>query len=289
MRSIALSCLQQYERAAADADRVMELAPHIMDGYYHKGFALFHLKDYAGAVSLAAMACLGGAPIAGEGRDRGGEPGLPGATVPCKEAWCDSHVLTRVSARVSTVWGSVQGSTQRGLPGSARRQDALAYLWQGNSEVRIHPCHCRIIAHRMSGHERSNGCPGPDFTQNYWHVALTLCVASPVDLSIISQAHAFQQGLKLNPTDKTLRQGFWDAIALVSQSRTEGGNEPELVPAGTAAAAAAAALAAAEAPASGVAVAAPSALSGAEGLGEGAMDGEGPASAREDGGQADGQ
>ncbi|PNW77964.1 hypothetical protein CHLRE_10g458700v5 [Chlamydomonas reinhardtii] len=151
MRSIALSCLQQYERAAADADRVMELAPHIMDGYYHKGFALFHLKDYAGA------------------------------------------------------------------------------------------------------------------------------------------AHAFQQGLKLNPTDKTLRQGFWDAIALVSQSRTEGGNEPELVPAGTAAAAAAAALAAAEAPASGVAVAAPSALSGAEGLGEGAMDGEGPASAREDGGQADGQ
>ncbi|KAG2497021.1 hypothetical protein HYH03_005024 [Edaphochlamys debaryana] len=83
MRSIALSCLQQYERAAADADRVVELAPHIMDGHYHKGFALFHLKDYAGA------------------------------------------------------------------------------------------------------------------------------------------AHAFQQGLKLNPTDKTLRQGFWDAIALVSQSRTE--------------------------------------------------------------------
>ncbi|GLC36557.1 Hsp90 cochaperone [Pleodorina starrii] len=84
MRSIALSCLQQYERAAADADRVVELAPHIMDGHYHKGFALFHLKDYAGA------------------------------------------------------------------------------------------------------------------------------------------AHAFQQGLKLNPTDKTLRQGFWDAIALVSQSRTDG-------------------------------------------------------------------
>ncbi|GFR50734.1 hypothetical protein Agub_g12991 [Astrephomene gubernaculifera] len=83
MRSIALSCLQQYERAAVDADRVVELAPHIMDGHYHKGFALFHLKDYAGA------------------------------------------------------------------------------------------------------------------------------------------AHAFQQGLKLNPTDKTLRQGFWDAIALVSQNRTD--------------------------------------------------------------------
>ncbi|PNH08038.1 Protein STIP1 [Tetrabaena socialis] len=82
MRSIALTCLHEYDRAAADADRVMELAPHIMDGYYHKGFALFHLKDYAAA------------------------------------------------------------------------------------------------------------------------------------------AHAFQEGLKLNPTDKTLRQGFWDAIALVSQSRT---------------------------------------------------------------------
>lgn len=37
-----------------------------------------------------------------------------------------------------------------------------------------------------------------------------------------SQAHAFQQGLKLNPTDKTLRQGFWDAIALVAQNRTDG-------------------------------------------------------------------
>ncbi|KAG2449422.1 hypothetical protein HYH02_005569 [Chlamydomonas schloesseri] len=131
MRSIALSCLQQYERAAADADRVVELAPHIMDGYYHKGFALFHLKDYAGA------------------------------------------------------------------------------------------------------------------------------------------AHAFQQGLKLNPTDKTLRQGFWDAIALVSQGRTEGGNEPELVPTGTAAGAAAAAAAgeAGTAPAVGAAAM-------PEGIAEGDVDGE---------------
>ena len=37
------------------------------------------------------------------------------------------------------------------------------------------------------------------------------------------QAHAFQAGLKLSPDDKVLRQGFWDAIALVSQSR-----QPEL-------------------------------------------------------------
>lgn len=83
MRSITLACLQEYSRSALDAERVIELAPHIMDGYYHKGFALFHLKDYAGS------------------------------------------------------------------------------------------------------------------------------------------AHAFQEGLKLNPTDKSLRQGFWDAVALVSQSRTD--------------------------------------------------------------------
>uniref|UniRef100_A0A7S0UPD3 Uncharacterized protein n=1 Tax=Polytomella parva TaxID=51329 RepID=A0A7S0UPD3_9CHLO len=82
LRSIALSCLQQYERAAIDADRVIELAPSVMDGYYHKGFALFYMQDYAGA------------------------------------------------------------------------------------------------------------------------------------------AHAFQSGLRLNPTDKTLRQGFWDAVSLVAQGRT---------------------------------------------------------------------
>lgn len=35
---------------AADAERVVELAPHLMDGYYHKGFALYHLKQYAAAV-----------------------------------------------------------------------------------------------------------------------------------------------------------------------------------------------------------------------------------------------
>lgn len=60
---------------AADADRVIEFAPHVMDGYYHKGFALFHLKDYAGAVSHAgAHACMracvwvggwGAQPVAG--------------------------------------------------------------------------------------------------------------------------------------------------------------------------------------------------------------------------------
>lgn len=36
------------------------------------------------------------------------------------------------------------------------------------------------------------------------------------------QAHAFQQGLDLNPTDKIMRQGFWDAVNLLSQDRPVG-------------------------------------------------------------------
>lgn len=82
LRSIAHACLQDYELSAADAERVIQLAPNIMDGFYHKGFALFNLKQYAEA------------------------------------------------------------------------------------------------------------------------------------------AHAFQEGLKLNPADKVLRQGFWDAVSLLSQTRT---------------------------------------------------------------------
>jgi hypothetical protein len=33
----------------------------------------------------------------------------------------------------------------------------------------------------------------------------------------------------LSPDDKVLRQGFWDAISLVSQSRTEAGHAAEEV------------------------------------------------------------
>lgn len=36
LRSIAYSCLKEYEGSASDANRVIQLAPHIMDGYYHK-------------------------------------------------------------------------------------------------------------------------------------------------------------------------------------------------------------------------------------------------------------
>lgn len=33
----------------------------------------------------------------------------------------------------------------------------------------------------------------------------------------VMQAHAFQEGLKLNPADKVLRQGFWDAVVGVGE------------------------------------------------------------------------
>jgi hypothetical protein len=40
--------------------------------------------------------------------------------------------------------------------------------------------------------------------------------------AVCLQAHAFQQGLDLNPTDKIMRQGFWDAVNLLSQDRPVG-------------------------------------------------------------------
>lgn len=58
-----------------------------------------------------------------------------------------------------------------------------------------------------------------------------LCLLSP-------QARAFQQGLELNPTDKIMRQGFWDAVNLLSQDRPVGALIQQ--PVGAAAAAAAA-------------------------------------------------
>ncbi|GAX83653.1 hypothetical protein CEUSTIGMA_g11078.t1 [Chlamydomonas eustigma] len=49
LRAIAHACLGNYAESAADADKVIELSPTIMDGYYHKGFALFNLKKYSEA------------------------------------------------------------------------------------------------------------------------------------------------------------------------------------------------------------------------------------------------
>ena len=54
LRCIAYSCLSAYDQALNDAERVIELQPKQVDGWYHKGFALYHLRDYQGAVRWPA-------------------------------------------------------------------------------------------------------------------------------------------------------------------------------------------------------------------------------------------
>mmetsp|Transcript_1576 Transcript_1576/g.2721 ORF Transcript_1576/g.2721 Transcript_1576/m.2721 type:complete len:159 (-) Transcript_1576:141-617(-) len=49
LRSVAYACLQEYENSLMDAEKVIALQPNSTEGYYHKGFALYHLKKYAGA------------------------------------------------------------------------------------------------------------------------------------------------------------------------------------------------------------------------------------------------
>lgn len=49
LRSLANACLDEFEQSVRDADHVIDLAPSCADGYYHKGCALYNLRDYAGA------------------------------------------------------------------------------------------------------------------------------------------------------------------------------------------------------------------------------------------------
>mmetsp|Transcript_30609 Transcript_30609/g.66803 ORF Transcript_30609/g.66803 Transcript_30609/m.66803 type:complete len:160 (+) Transcript_30609:139-618(+) len=49
LRSVAYACLQDYQSSLEDAEKVIALQPNSTDGYYHKGFALYHQKDYGGA------------------------------------------------------------------------------------------------------------------------------------------------------------------------------------------------------------------------------------------------
>mmetsp|Transcript_31135 Transcript_31135/g.37682 ORF Transcript_31135/g.37682 Transcript_31135/m.37682 type:complete len:152 (-) Transcript_31135:273-728(-) len=49
LRSVAYACLQEYTASLEDAEKVISLQPNSTDGYYHKGFALYHQKDYSGA------------------------------------------------------------------------------------------------------------------------------------------------------------------------------------------------------------------------------------------------
>ena len=57
----------------------------------------------------------------------------------------------------------------------------------------------------------------PNSSDGYYHKGFAL-----FNLRRYSEAaHVFQLGLKLNPGDAILKQGFWDSVALVSQKRTD--------------------------------------------------------------------
>lgn len=57
----------------------------------------------------------------------------------------------------------------------------------------------------------------PNSSDGYYHKGFAL-----FNLRRYSEAaHVFQQGLKINPGDMILKQGFWDSVGLVSQRRTD--------------------------------------------------------------------
>ena len=57
----------------------------------------------------------------------------------------------------------------------------------------------------------------PNSTDGYYHKGFAL-----FNLRRYSEAaHVFQQGLKINPGDAILKQGFWDSVGSVSQRRTD--------------------------------------------------------------------
>ncbi|KAF6257351.1 hypothetical protein COO60DRAFT_1701857 [Scenedesmus sp. NREL 46B-D3] len=58
----------------------------------------------------------------------------------------------------------------------------------------------------------------PSMSSGYYHKGFALHQLH----DYAGAAHAFQQGLELNPTDKIMRQGFWDAVNLLSQDRPVG-------------------------------------------------------------------
>ena len=65
----------------------------------------------------------------------------------------------------------------------------------------------------------------PNSSDGYYHKGFAL-----FNLRRHSEAaHVFQQGLKINPGDAILKQGFWDSVGLVSQRRTDTStlNHPE--------------------------------------------------------------
>mmetsp|Transcript_35109 Transcript_35109/g.67082 ORF Transcript_35109/g.67082 Transcript_35109/m.67082 type:complete len:151 (+) Transcript_35109:378-830(+) len=49
LRAVAYACLQEYDQSLEDAEMVIRLQPNSTDGYYHKGFALYHKKQFSDA------------------------------------------------------------------------------------------------------------------------------------------------------------------------------------------------------------------------------------------------
>jgi len=51
LRSMVHACLENYEKSLEDAERVIALQSSSTDGYYHKGFALYKMRDFAAAAA----------------------------------------------------------------------------------------------------------------------------------------------------------------------------------------------------------------------------------------------
>lgn len=49
LRSLAHACLHDYDASLQDSEVLIRLKPRSPDGYYHKGYALYHKDDFAGA------------------------------------------------------------------------------------------------------------------------------------------------------------------------------------------------------------------------------------------------
>jgi len=62
LRSVAYAALHDYSSALSDAETVIELAPTVSDGYYHKGYALYHMRKFSQAVrapqTRQCIACI---------------------------------------------------------------------------------------------------------------------------------------------------------------------------------------------------------------------------------------
>lgn len=56
LRSLAHACVHDYEAALRDATALIQLKPCSPDGYYHKGYALYHKNDFGGAANAFQQA-----------------------------------------------------------------------------------------------------------------------------------------------------------------------------------------------------------------------------------------